>query len=82
MEMAHAIEGRLPFLDHHVAEYAAEPPAGPAVLTWSQKPPVNRVSRRHLLAGSLALAGVGPLRGAPEPRPVRRMPVPRRAATI
>ncbi|MGA7385603.1 MAG: asparagine synthase-related protein [Methylocella sp.] len=23
MEMAHSVEGRVPFLDHHVAEYAA-----------------------------------------------------------
>ncbi|MGH3934042.1 MAG: asparagine synthetase B family protein, partial [Pseudonocardiaceae bacterium] len=26
MEMAHSVEGRLPFLDHHVAEYAAQIP--------------------------------------------------------
>lgn len=26
MEMAHSVEGRVPFLDHHVAEYAAQVP--------------------------------------------------------
>lgn len=26
MEMAHSVEGRVPFLDHHVAEYAANLP--------------------------------------------------------
>jgi asparagine synthase (glutamine-hydrolysing) len=26
MEMAHSVEGRVPFLDHHVAEYAAQMP--------------------------------------------------------
>jgi len=26
MEMAHSVEGRVPFLDHHVAEYAARIP--------------------------------------------------------
>ena len=26
MEMAHSIEGRVPFLDHHVAHYAARVP--------------------------------------------------------
>ncbi len=42
-----------------------------AVLSWDQKPPMSKLSRRHLLAGSLALAGAGPLHGAPVRRPDR-----------
>jgi asparagine synthase (glutamine-hydrolysing) len=40
MEMAHSIEGRVPFLDHHVVEFAATIPA---------RHKVHRLTTKHVL---------------------------------
>ncbi len=37
MEMAHSIEGRVPFLDHHVAEYAANLPVSYKIRETTEK---------------------------------------------
>jgi asparagine synthase (glutamine-hydrolysing) len=37
MEMAHSVEGRLPFLDHHVAELAARTPVSMKIHGMTEK---------------------------------------------
>jgi asparagine synthase (glutamine-hydrolysing) len=39
MEMAHSLEGRVPFLDHHVADYAARLPLQHKIRLEPDKPP-------------------------------------------
>ena len=39
MEMAHSVEGRVPFLDHHVAEYAAGLPLRHKIWMEPGRPP-------------------------------------------
>ena len=39
MEMAHSVEGRVPFLDHHVAEYAAGLPLRHKIRMEPGQPP-------------------------------------------
>lgn len=48
MEMAHSVEGRLPFLDHHVVEEAARMPVGMKIKGMTEKY-VLREAARHVL---------------------------------
>lgn len=50
MTMAHSLEGRLPMLDHHVAEFAARLPADMKLRGRRLKYLLRRVAERHLPA--------------------------------
>ena len=45
MEMAHSIEGRVPFLDHHVAEYAAGLPVSYKIRETTEKYVLREATR-------------------------------------
>ena len=49
MEMAHSIEGRVPFLDHHVAEVAARIPVGMKVKGIREKHVLREAARDVLI---------------------------------
>lgn len=49
MEMAHSIEGRVPFLDHHVAESAAKAPVGMKVKGIREKHLLREATKDVLL---------------------------------
>ena len=49
MEMAHSIEGRVPFLDHHVAEAAARVPVGMKVKGSREKHVLREAARDVLI---------------------------------
>lgn len=48
MTMAHSLEGRLPMLDHHVAEFAARLPAEMKLRGHTLKYLLRKVAERHL----------------------------------
>jgi asparagine synthase (glutamine-hydrolysing) len=48
MEMAHSVEGRLPFLDHHVAEQAARMPVGLKIKGMTEKYVLREAAREVL----------------------------------
>jgi len=49
MEMAHSIEGRVPFLDHHVAEYAAGIPVAMKIKGMREKHVLREATRDVLI---------------------------------
>jgi asparagine synthase (glutamine-hydrolysing) len=49
MEMAHSIEGRVPFLDHHVAEYAARLPVHQKIRGMREKHVLREATRDVIL---------------------------------
>ena len=49
MEMAHSIEGRVPFLDHHVAEYAAGIPIHMKINGMREKHVLREAARDVLI---------------------------------
>jgi asparagine synthase (glutamine-hydrolysing) len=49
MEMAHSIEGRVPFLDHHVAEYAARIPIHMKIKGMREKHVLREATRDVLI---------------------------------
>jgi len=49
MEMAHSIEGRVPFLDHHVAEYAARIPIHMKIQGMREKHVLREAARDVLI---------------------------------
>jgi asparagine synthase (glutamine-hydrolysing) len=49
MEMAHSIEGRVPFLDHHVAEYAAGVPISMKVRGFREKHVLREAAKDVLI---------------------------------
>jgi asparagine synthase (glutamine-hydrolysing) len=50
MEMAHSVEGRLPFLDHHVAEQAARMPVSLKIKGMTEKYVLREAAREVLTA--------------------------------
>jgi asparagine synthase (glutamine-hydrolysing) len=49
MEMAHSVEGRLPFLDHHVVELAAEMPVAMKIKGMTEKYVLREAARDVLI---------------------------------
>lgn len=49
MEMAHSIEGRVPFLDHHVAEYAAHAPISMKMRGFREKHMLREAAKDVLI---------------------------------
>src|SRR5215472_17224826 len=50
MEMAHSVEGRLPFLDHHVVELARELPVSQKIRGMTEKYVLREAVRPELTA--------------------------------
>ena len=59
MTMAASIEGRMPLLDHDLAEYAARLPAQLKASPWRTKIVIREVARRRLPASLLSRKKVG-----------------------
>jgi asparagine synthase (glutamine-hydrolysing) len=49
MEMAHSIEGRVPFLDHHVAHYAARIPIAMKIKGYREKHALREAAKDVLI---------------------------------
>ncbi len=60
MEMAHSVEGRLPFLDHHVVEEAARMPVAMKIRGMTEKY-VLRQAARHVLIDAVYSAPEAPV---------------------
>ena len=60
MEMAHSVEGRVPFLDHHVSEYAASLPVHYKIRESTEKY-VLREATRDVITPELLRASEVPL---------------------
>jgi len=59
MTMAASIEGRMPLLDHHLAEYAARLPADLKASPFQTKIVIREIARRRLPASLLSRKKVG-----------------------
>ncbi|MGU3499870.1 asparagine synthase (glutamine-hydrolyzing) [Mycobacterium sp. C31M] len=59
MTMAASIEGRMPLLDHNLAEYAARLPAEFKASPWTTKIVIREIARRRLPATLLSRKKVG-----------------------
>jgi len=59
MTMAASIEGRMPLLDHNLAEYAARLPAELKASPWHTKIVIREIARRRLPASLLSRKKVG-----------------------
>jgi asparagine synthase (glutamine-hydrolysing) len=65
MEMAHSIEGRLPFLDHHVAEYLARTPVNMKIRGTTEKY-ILREATRDVLTDTVYRRQKHPFLSPPE----------------